>query len=293
MIIPPPTGRPILTHLNADTTWNLQIPATKTSKPFNILIDPWFKGPQSDVAKWFSTQEHAVESAISCCDYLRSGIVAQLDDPKAVIDAVAISHEFTDHCHKATLTELKATVPIFAPEPAAGLIRSWKHFDKVITIPDVSKDKPWEEIPGDSLPDHIRIARVTTPNNPQYYHSALVIAFDGEAVIYSPHGVNPADLDKLDNTGLKTLALLHGMHDVRLFPVKQLNLGGLNAMRAVKACKAKYWITTHDEVKEAHGLIAPFLRRKKWTVDEALAKMDDVHDHEFVEVDVGHSLVLD
>ena len=30
------------------------------------------------------------------------------------IDAVAISHEFTDHCHRQTLEELDPSTPIFA-----------------------------------------------------------------------------------------------------------------------------------------------------------------------------------
>ena len=32
------------------------------------------------------------------------------------IDAVAISHEFTDHCHQETLLEVHKDVPVFATE---------------------------------------------------------------------------------------------------------------------------------------------------------------------------------
>lgn len=32
------------------------------------------------------------------------------------VDAVAISHEFADHCHKETLLEVERDVPVFATE---------------------------------------------------------------------------------------------------------------------------------------------------------------------------------
>ena len=44
------TQRPILTHLNADTTWLLQLPyPSDAARPpgrsrFNIVLDPWFQG---------------------------------------------------------------------------------------------------------------------------------------------------------------------------------------------------------------------------------------------------------
>lgn len=51
------TGRPLLHHLNADTTWLLQLPRPQTAVKkggryyYNILIDPWLSGGQSDVAR--------------------------------------------------------------------------------------------------------------------------------------------------------------------------------------------------------------------------------------------------
>ena len=42
--------RPILTHLNADTTWLLQLPyPNNAARPpgrsrFNIVLDPWLRG---------------------------------------------------------------------------------------------------------------------------------------------------------------------------------------------------------------------------------------------------------
>lgn len=70
--------RPLLHHLNADTSWLLQIPKPSASISnterrsrddgvnwYTILIDPWFEGSQVDVASWFSEQWHASKSSVS------------------------------------------------------------------------------------------------------------------------------------------------------------------------------------------------------------------------------------
>jgi hypothetical protein len=132
------TRRPILHHLNADTSWLLQIPRPANAVKhgsrifYNVLIDPWFVGGQSDVAKWFSQQFHATASAVQSVaeveelarqvEILAGGLrtgkrggMAMADD-ESLVDVVAISHEFTDHCHKETLLEVHRDVPVFATE---------------------------------------------------------------------------------------------------------------------------------------------------------------------------------
>src|SRR5690349_15813763 len=68
------TSRARLTHLNADTTWLLSLPiptgqssglSNRSAKAYyHILIDPWLKSGQSDVAKFFSQQWHAIPSSV-------------------------------------------------------------------------------------------------------------------------------------------------------------------------------------------------------------------------------------
>ncbi len=135
------TRRPILHHLNADTSWLLQIPRPANAVKhgarvyYNVLIDPWFTGGQSDVARWFSQQWHAVDSKVGSVreveelvrqvEMLAGGMrvgrrrkanvgVRGEEEEESLIDAVAISHEFTDHCHKDTLLEVHPDVPVFA-----------------------------------------------------------------------------------------------------------------------------------------------------------------------------------
>ncbi|KAK8028338.1 hypothetical protein PG991_005394 [Apiospora marii] len=340
------TDEPVLIHLNADTTWLVSLPypptaATTTTKPvagrsrFNILLDPWLQGPQSDVASWFSTQWHLVAPSVQTIDELNlllieaeqgeeaAGKAKTGNDgkPMSLIDVVAISHEFTDHCHETTLKELPRETPVFATEKAAELIRSWKHFDSVMTTPGFSSDSgDWQKTLSVSpLPDWVGIGRVITAGNALYYHSAIMIAFKTfapasnkedtqtsnpsdhtshtAAVIYSPHGIKATDLAAVKSAGIETRVLLHGLHDVGIWMTKQLNLGALNGLEAVRASGARYWVATHDEEKKGGGFIAPLLRRTRYTVADAVRSEaknmgDGAPDYRFVELGSGDALIL-
>lgn len=325
------TKRPVLAHLNADTTWLLQlpvpanVPSTSLNTPspspkqrsrYNILIDPWLQGPQSDVASWFSTQWHVVPPTVQTMEEL-TGVLAEQEEGGQV-DCVAISHEFTDHCHEATLLELAKNVPVVATEKAADLIRSWKHFDAVITTPGFGPStknyKAWQDVlasAGTVLPPWLGIGRVITQGNALYYHSAVIITFDldangpanatrstPEAVIYSPHGIKGPDLACVQAAGIKTLALLHGLHDVRIWMTAQLNLGALNGIQAVRASGARYWVATHDEAKRGGGFISWLLRRTTYSLRDAVEADSKVKgtkegsEYEFVELGSGDGMLL-
>tara|TARA_R110002003_G_scaffold228_15_gene16700 strand:+ start:444 stop:1250 length:807 start_codon:yes stop_codon:yes gene_type:complete len=196
------TRRPILHHLNADTSWLLQIPRPANAIKhgsgiyYNVLIDPWFTGGQSDVAKWFSQQWHATESAVQSVaevdelarqiEILAGGIrrsrgrksnTSPLEEPETFVDAVAISHEFTDHCHKDTLLEVHRDVPVFATEQAAKLVSGWNHFRTVVTTPTFKDDADWHDYSLLPLPSWLSISRLTASKDALFYHSALLITF--------------------------------------------------------------------------------------------------------------------
>jgi hypothetical protein len=335
--------RPILTHLNADTTWLVQLPCPPDQPSpagrahFNILIDPWLSGPQSDVAAWFSTQWHAIPSSVATIAELEERLhdvediaqrVAASSRPPAkadpasktsYIDAIAICHEFTDHCHEATLREVDPVVPVFATDKAADLIRSWHYFHRVYTTPPFGPNQPdWRLTSIPPLPDWVGISRVVTSGDALYYHSALLITAipaapsegwpkDGvEAIVYSPHGIVPSDLAHLEaaKPPLKTLALLHGLHDVSL-PRFQLNLGGHNGLKAHKTTRPRYWVASHDEQKKGGGLIGFILRRKVISLQETVEKAQeelaaqdgkmpvDMTDINFLEMQSGESLLME
>jgi hypothetical protein len=302
-------ARPILSHLNADTTWLLSLPYPEDaiSPPqrsrFNILIDPWLQGPQSDVAGWFSTQWHKIKSSVQTIQELndllrdredhklRTKATAAREDSEGsntsgspagnYIDAVICSHEFTDHCHRKTLEEIDFSVPCFATTKAAELIRSWKHFEQVFDVPAFGNDSDWRKTSTSLLPPWIGIARLVMEADALYYHSAIAIFCkhsqskdpdSAEVVIYTPHGIHAEDLASIPtaNPPVQTLVLMHGLHDVSITFIKQLNLGAHNALKCQTILKSKYWVGTHDEVKIGGGLLAPFLRRRTYTLDDAL-----------------------
>ncbi|KZM22108.1 uncharacterized protein EKO05_0003878 [Ascochyta rabiei] len=318
------TRRPVLHHLNDDTSWLLQIPRPANAVKhgsrvyYNILIDPWFVGGQSDVAKWFSQQWHATPSAVQSIAEVED-VVRQVEmlaggmrrrrpgaEEESLIDAVAISHEFTDHCHKDTLLEVHRDVPVFATEQAAKLIASWSHFRSVTTTPTFVDNSDWHDFSLSPLPSWLGISRLTAPGDSLDYHSALLITFathpflsstprkprsslsingDGlegafstatteaaEAVLYTPHGIPHPALSPIATADpdLRVLGFLHGLHDVSISAAQQLNLGAKNGLLAQRILGARYWVATHDEVKKGGGFISWFLRRKAWTVEDAL-----------------------
>jgi hypothetical protein len=333
--------RPILWHVNADTTWCLQLPRPtppKRRRPderhfYNILVDPWLAGPQSDVAAWFSTQWHAIESSVPSiaeldqrlCEtemsaqealhphHISSSSIRTSSAP--FIDLVLLSHEFTDHTHQPTLLEVPASVPVIATEKAADLVRSWGHFTTVLTAPTFSAARSDFRTPSLApavLPPWLGVSRLVSADNKLYYHSALMVAFnlspphasaaaatnpnpntpnkEWEAIIYTPHGIHPSTLAPLTPhlsfshspalqdpfiddplPPLRITALLHGLHAIYL-PVilGQLNLGAHNGLAVQRACRAKYWVGTHDEVKKGGGLVSRMLQRTVLRVEDAV-----------------------
>ena len=339
--------RPVLTHLNADTTWLLQLPYPRDAAPskgrshFNILIDPWLKGPQVDIGSWFSKQWHFTKSSVLTIKELNESLkevenLAQQQMNQATtskgepyeenlsesfIDAVIISHEFTDHCHKDTLLEIHPDTPIFATKVAADSIRSLDHFKMVREVPLFSeKSLDWTKTSQNPLPRWLGVSRIVAAGtNILYFHSAILIAFNlghrvcidkepnsesPEAIVYAAHGIDEKDLRHLSsaNPPFQTLGLLHGVHDVTISGFTKVNLGAYNGLRAMRTCKARYWIATHDEMKEARGLIASLLKFKLHTFQEVIeheqgqssaedliTEMGQTH---FAELGSGESILL-
>ena len=313
--------RPLLHHLNADTSWLLQLPLaphdSSNRQWYNILIDPWFAGPQVDVHPWFSEQEHGTPSSCQTIADVEALILrveeattttsdehedtgaSSRETRKTNIDLVLISHEFTDHCHRPTLTQLPASVPILATTKAFSLVRSWGYFTN---LKEVTESRaPDTNTPQPGLPDWLNIHRLTSgATDPGNLHSAILFTFSAnapeqqkEAIVYTPHGIFATSLPHFltNASGIRTLALVHGLSQVQLGPVKtgptSLNLGAENGLELKKVLKAKYWVATHDEDKGAKGLIGMVLRKKKWKLEELGAG-----EEECVDVGNGGMIVL-
>jgi len=151
----------------------------------------------------------------------------------------------------------------------------------------------WHDIAtGSSLPPWLGIARLVEERKKDLagirLHAALMIVFDldaaagqgrsnAEAIVYTPHGIpaTSAVVDLLSppqphlDPPISFLALLHGLHEVYVGG-PQINLGGFNGAALVQKLKTKYWIRTHDEVKNGSGVINKILSRNVVGWDEAL-----------------------
>jgi hypothetical protein len=334
--------RPLLHHLTADSTWLLSLPIPHPSPDsprtrYNIIIDPWLAGPQVDYHPLFSLQTHATPSAIASiavledllreveqhAQYLRSkssqqrsrpeqpeqpisDVPAGLQDSNSSIDALVISHEFTDHCHRATLVQCSSSIPVFAATKAAAAIRSWQHFDSVTEIPELPIAAPkdhgtlhWKDVARvGGLPKWVGISRLVESRRQDIVgtrlHAAVMITFElettdaaemqedrTEAVVYTPHGIpsTASVIGLLSLLGSRLsprihfLALLHGLHEVYVGGT-QINLGGMNGAALAKTLGCKYWCRTHDEVKDGKGFIGYILTRKVIGWAEALGIVD-------------------
>lgn len=220
------------------------------------------------------------------------------------------------------------------------MISSWSHFRSVTTTPTFTDNTDWHDVSLSPLPSWLSISRLTASNDSLYYHSALLITFathpflsttprkprsslsingDGadesfsttgeaaEAVIYTPHGIPHTALTPIANAEpeLKVLAFLHGLHDVSISAAQQLNLGAKNGVLAQRILRARYWVATHDEVKKGGGFISWFLKRKVWTVEDALREarvddeegkgwsVDEFEDVRFQDLGNGESMILE
>jgi hypothetical protein len=332
----------------------LQFPIPASSDPnnpsrqwFNIILDPWLTGPQSDLASWFSRQWHAIAPALRSVEEVEAlchkvevisaehssgpastfGPTSSSESGSAtpspptptgdsIVDAIIISHEFTDHCHQETLLQFSPSTPVIATTKAADLVRSWNHFTNVIETPSFGGEgTDWKSTKTPGLPNWFGVGRVVNGKDAFYYHSAISIFFDldpisstssssspssAQCVIYSPHGISPESLSPIiqADPAVQTLAILHGLHDVSIDWGQQLNLGAHNGLKAQKVLNAKYWIGTHDEVKTGGGVVSWFLRRKVLSVADAVKQAEDaegnkmMRDGEYVELSNGETLLL-
>lgn len=174
-------------HLNGDTTFLLtfspsetpQSPLFETRLPgtFTILVDPWISGPSTVWHAKFSLSKHTIPSSIEH--------LSEIPEP----DVVIVSQDKPDHCHEATLRQLRPTsqyTTILAEPAAAKKIRGWKHFDraKVHSLTPFSSQKQDSIIrfmipnptPG-GLPGEATIAFIPAKRDMTGLHNAVGITY--------------------------------------------------------------------------------------------------------------------
>lgn len=261
---------------------------------YNLLIDPWFEGIQIDFFPWFSVQSHAVPPIVTSIANLNN-YLADLENTiqqrsssptnagpsttaktkNPYIDAIMISHEFTDHCNEHTLREVDVNTPVYATKAAANVIKSWCHFTNLREITNFAAiGHNWRKSLSLSLPPWLGFSRLVSNFDIGYLHSAVIICFNlqqeqsqpaqpAEAIIYTPHGIHADKLSQISHAApsIQPLALIHGLHEVSVCRVGQINLGAVNGLEVQKSTGARYWIGTHDVRKISSNTLS---NCRKW-----------------------------
>jgi hypothetical protein len=277
-----------LRHLNADTSWLIIF------DEFKILLDPWLFGSQTDFFRYFSTQEHSVPPSIQ-------NINRDLD---MQINAIIISHEFSDHCHEQTLRSFSATIPVFATSNASKRIRRWNYFQHVFDIP-LLDDRPENftlsmlsrQQPQLNMPNTINVGYIPEKGFMALpsLHGATCVSFlvnnqQWRSLLYIPHGCKQNSIcDWLEQQSNVTVSiLLQGFNRVYnpIWLGGLLNYGCNEAAKLAVAVKARYWIPTHDEDKIASGLVSKFLKRDYSTIANAQIQLD-----KYVNQNVDQSII--
>lgn len=220
----------------------------------------------------------------------------------AGIDAILISHPFSDHAHPETLSELLdqtnaadlRPVDVFCTpqshKAVTALLKkhvasSHRQTFKLHLLDEVDKRATdLDAVVGhkqDSVPAGIRLLRLPAQESAWTHgpawsdlHSAVAIVWDKSAIVYSPHGV-------LQNSISRAFAQAQSRTLVQAFdrqtlPLLSLMTGpvALGFHQAALSCfqgqgyQPTLILRTHDEHKTARGLVGKIIAREE-TSDQA------------------------
>ncbi|PWN34175.1 uncharacterized protein FA14DRAFT_69974 [Meira miltonrushii] len=224
-----------LRRINFDSTWLLTLPnpADHPTSTCNLLIDPWLSdAEQIDLVVSFSGQKRQTAALASSIGELESVLEQEnvansaSDDrpPSNKIDAIVISHPFSDHLHPETLTDERVAerIPIFVTQDAEGALRkvlgSKGKSNSITVIKAASMDTPpgWiseksENKNSTPLPNNMEILQALPQEKFLYFqgpagmawkklHGGLIFLWRStnaeslNSIVYSPHGLTPKSI---------------------------------------------------------------------------------------------------
>ncbi|CAD6913222.1 unnamed protein product [Tilletia controversa] len=301
-------------RLNGDTSWLITLPFRAEDgqeRTFNLVLDPWLdESNQIDMTFAFSVQTRvikAVAGSLSEVDALIANSRDDKDDASGSnsgrVDALVLSHPFTDHAHPQTLTDRsnRTDLRLSGTPDALRSIRGLPGlpFKDVNTIPLASWDtSPLNEPSSSPLAPGIRIVRLAAVERfaalrygPAWstLHGGLAIVWQTEAgssssprfgaIVYSPHGIMPASVPPWLNKAEPRI-LIHSLHRQTL-PVWLAGPVSLGFSNALDLCRPGSFqphllLGTHDEHKVAGGIVSRLLRRQEWATQEMERLLKDV-----------------
>ncbi|KAM0278597.1 hypothetical protein ACHAQH_005071 [Verticillium albo-atrum] len=304
--------RPILTRLNADNSWMISLP--RPSGPgkayYHILQDLWLGGALTEwpytsfllriVRRQKGRFDDVADIGRLIADIERAAGSEYTAQEGLGVDAILVSHLNIDHCHRETLERFPRETAVLVVKDAAPLVRGWGHFETVVEVPDLEPGaEGWPGAVGGSAPEWLGVFRV--PDRESMYphiHHGVVFSWGGEALLYSPHGLDKEKMEhaaRVAPEGMEWLALIHGLDE--LGTGQATGRGVMGGLAISEATGMKYWTRTHDGEQLYSGFISWLLRFKGWTFEEGVAemgrqgmKMEKLP--EFYEIENGGALVL-
>jgi hypothetical protein len=209
------------TKLTDDSSWLIE------TAEFSLVIDPWFTNKQIDGFAWFSLQRRA-----------QSYGPFKFNSEKPLF--IFVSHPFSDHCHKETLSTFPKNTVLIAEERAFKKILDWHHFETI-------------KLPSES-PFYIK--QWTKVGLFNQTHHAFELQIEDKSLLYAPHGVSA----KQELPAVDVLITTTTTYKLPFFLGGTVNLGLKEAKAVLAKTGAKLVLTTHDQQKESKGFVGLFAR---------------------------------
>jgi L-ascorbate metabolism protein UlaG (beta-lactamase superfamily) len=251
-----------LQRLNMDNSWHLEFGTIR------VLIDPWLKGAEIDFFSWFNKQSHKTKS------------VPISDVP--TYDVVLITQKYPDHFHIETLLELNPKL----------LVVPGSIYDKVKRVLPQSEVYTFDQWPQSLLDSGVKLHHIPSYRSIDPIYDALLLEDGTQSVLLATHGYDPRWQELIGGYPPITLALTPFNH-YRLPKILGGDVSpGMTAVETlIQDLSPTHIVATHDEDKEASGLI-PMLANITWAPsDEELLKSELFQDR-LLTVSDYHPLTL-
>lgn len=288
-----------LHKLNGDTSWLFRLPKKQNERErssfFNLVLDPWLDAtPQIDGSPIFSRQTRVEPAAFSSLAELDQWLRSK--DGAGQVDAVLLSHPFTDHLHPETIADndslaVLQRATIFTTSNSLSALRSLKlSLDpfRVINLESPAVRQDVEQ--AGYLPSGISIQHLPAKDwsfSPAWkkLHAGILISCSNSTkmtqILYSPHGVTPVSLPaqlispQTRDDGVRVL--VHSFDKQTLPMIGTVACGFPNVLDLIPTFQPDLVLATHDEHKRGEGIVGRLLRRQSFLLEEAEELVKRLH----------------
>jgi hypothetical protein len=231
----------------------------------SIVIDPWLVGSEIDGHRWLNEQWH---------------ITAPVPVAEIELSHLLISQPYSDHCHKATISELQYD-QVIGVKPALKRLKRELNIPDIKEIPDVLQG--WLALEG------LKIAKLSPNRMIDPIYHAIIIAQGDEAIFYAPHGFEllPAQLAAIKHLSIKLLITTYTYFKIPALLGGLVNTGIEGVEKLAGQLQPTQIINAHDEQKKGRGLIIKLAKTKyedmnhHATLDPRIVVMEDYYWREF------------